>query len=102
MTKLSEREALLQVNKSHQLMVEKLQAQIDNQKEVISYYQKALKDLRVVTEKLKAETRKMREALEEIQEGKGRYSLYRLTHASNTIDDMINLAKQALSHQEGK
>ena len=36
------------------------------------------------------------EALKEIAEGKGRYSLDPLTHASNTIEDMKKLATDAL------
>ena len=35
-------------------------------------------------------------ALEEIQEGKGTYSLDPLTHASNTIRDMVAIATEAI------
>jgi len=37
-----------------------------------------------------------KEALEEIKEGKGRYSMNQLEHASNTIEDMKELATDAL------
>jgi len=43
----------------------------------------------------------MYEALKEISEGKGRYSMDKLTHASNTIDDMKELALNALLKAEG-
>ena len=43
----------------------------------------------------------MYEALKEISEGKGRYSLDKLTHASNTIDDMKALAIEAIAKAEG-
>ena len=36
-------------------------------------------------------------ALNEISEGKGRYDMDRLRHAANTIEDMVELAKDALS-----
>ena len=42
------------------------------------------------------------EALKEILEGKGRYSMNRLTHAENTIEDMKELAKQAIAKAVGK
>jgi len=42
----------------------------------------------------------MYEALKEISEGKGRYSLDPLTHASNTIDDMKEVAVKALIKAE--
>jgi len=42
----------------------------------------------------------MYEALKEISEGKGRYSLDPLTHASNTIDDMKEVAIKALIKAE--
>ena len=44
----------------------------------------------------------MYEALKEILEGKGRYSMDKLTHAENTIEDMKELAKQAIAKAEGK
>ena len=37
------------------------------------------------------------EALKEISEAKGAYSMDRLEHASNTVRDMSNLAKIALT-----
>ena len=39
---------------------------------------------------------KYKEALEEISEGKGAYNMDPLTHASNTIRDMVELAKKVL------
>lgn len=39
-------------------------------------------------------------ALEEIKEGKGRYSMDHLEHASNTIVDMKALAVEALAEIE--
>lgn len=41
--------------------------------------------------------KKLIEALKEISLGQGRYSLDPLTHASNTIDDMKQLANDALA-----
>jgi hypothetical protein len=43
----------------------------------------------------------MYEALKQIAKGEGRYSQDPLTHASNTIDDMKELAKAALAKAEG-
>ena len=37
------------------------------------------------------------EALEKISEGKGRFDFDRLVHASNTIEDMKDVAKEALA-----
>lgn len=42
------------------------------------------------------------EALKEIAEGKGRYSQDQLTHASNTIEDQIQLANDALLVHEAQ
>ena len=47
--------------------------------------------------KLIAAAPAMYEALQEITEGKGRYDTDKLKHASNTIEDMIKLAKDAIS-----
>jgi len=44
----------------------------------------------------------MYEALSEISLGKGRYSLEPLTHASNTIDDMKELALEVIAKIEGR
>ena len=44
----------------------------------------------------------MYEALQEIAEGKGRYSMDKLTHAENTIDAMKELATKALAKVGGK
>ncbi len=40
--------------------------------------------------------RRLHEALQKILEGRGRYSRDRLTHAENTIEDMLALARAAL------
>lgn len=42
------------------------------------------------------------EALEEIAEGKGRYSTDPFQHAINTIDDMKELARKALAKARGQ
>ncbi len=42
----------------------------------------------------------MYEALKEISEGKGRFSLDQLEHADNTIEDMKQLAIEALAKAE--
>lgn len=46
---------------------------------------------------LESQLCRAREALEEIAKGEGAFSLDPLTHASNTIDSMKEIAKQALS-----
>jgi len=51
-------------------------------------------------ERLMAAVLLTHEALKEIAEGKGRYSEDRLTHAQNTIEDMIKIAKDAISDIE--
>lgn len=43
----------------------------------------------------------MYKTLEEIAEGKGRYSMDKLTHASNTIDDMRALAEAMIKKAVG-
>ena len=43
----------------------------------------------------------MFETLKEIAEHKGRFSLDPLTHASNTIEDMTDLALKAIAKVEG-
>lgn len=48
-------------------------------------------------EDLKARIKDLEEALKEIAEGKGRYSQDKLEHASNTIQDMIQLANNVLT-----
>ena len=47
--------------------------------------------------KLIASAPKMLAALIEISEGKDRYNVDKLTHASNTIEDMVQLAKEAIN-----
>ena len=47
--------------------------------------------------KLIAAAPKMLAALIEISEGKGRYNEDKLIHASNTIEDLIQLAKEAIN-----
>lgn len=49
---------------------------------------------------LAKENRKLREALREITEGKGRYNRDQLIHASNTIEDMKEIATNALLAKE--
>ena len=44
----------------------------------------------------------MYKALKEISEGKGAYSFDPLEHASNTINNMKELAEQALTKAEGE
>ena len=51
-------------------------------------------------ERLTNELRDARKALEEIAEGKGRYNTDPLTHASNTVEDMIALATEALANKQ--
>ena len=46
--------------------------------------------------KLIAAAPEMLGALMEISEGKGRYNENKLIHASNTIEDMVQLAKEAV------
>lgn len=46
--------------------------------------------------RLESRIAKMEHALKEISEGKGRYSLDRLEHCSNTVEDMKLLALKAL------
>ena len=52
--------------------------------------------------KLSENKYEMLETLREISEGKGRYSLDQLTHASNTIEDMKKLASDMIAKIEGK
>ncbi len=46
---------------------------------------------------LKAREDELKEALKEISEGKGAFSLNHLEHAKNTITNMNDIAKEALS-----
>lgn len=46
---------------------------------------------------LKAANKRLREALREISEGRGRFSLDNFEHARNTIEDMKELALAALA-----
>ncbi len=48
-------------------------------------------------ERLSSEGAVMREALKEIAKGEGRYDMDQLKHASNTIEDMVHLANNALA-----
>lgn len=52
------------------------------------------KDNQIAT--LKTHVNGLRAALQEISEGRGRYSLDPLTHCGNTVDDMKKLALDAL------
>ena len=47
--------------------------------------------------RLETNAPKLLDALKEIAKGKGRYSVDRLTHAENTIEDMINEANDAIA-----
>src|SRR3990167_11034108 len=51
-------------------------------------------------ERLNVANARLIEALKEISEGKGRYSMDKLTHAENTIQDMKEIAKQAITKVE--
>ena len=51
-------------------------------------------------ERLTNELREARAALQEIVKGEGRYSTDRMTHANNTIEDMIALAVEALANKQ--
>jgi hypothetical protein len=50
--------------------------------------------------RLRVEIKRLRETLQEISQGYGRYSMDPLTHASNTIDDMKQLAIDALTQEQ--
>jgi len=50
---------------------------------------------------LEAKVELAKEKLKEITKGEGRYNPDNLTHASNTIEDMKELAKQTLKQLEG-
>ena len=52
---------------------------------------------RLRAKRLKENAPKLLEALKEIAEGKGPYSMDRLKHADNTIQNMIKLAKDAIA-----
>ena len=45
---------------------------------------------------LRTSNKELRDALEEIAEGKGEYDMDPLTHAGNTIREMVELATEAL------
>lgn len=62
-----------------------------------SMSQMITKEEKEANAKLIALAPKMLEALKEIAEGKGRYDTDKLKHASNTIEDMIKLATDAIS-----
>ena len=59
------------------------------------------KDIISANAKLIASAPSMLETLKQITEGKGRYSMDHLEHASNTIEDMKQLAKDAIAKAEG-
>jgi len=44
----------------------------------------------------------MYEALKEIAKGEGRFSMDPLEHATNTIEDMVEIARAAIAKAEGK
>ena len=49
---------------------------------------------------LEEENARLRQALEEVAEGKGAFSLDSLTHAGNTIENMMSIAERALASTE--
>ena len=49
---------------------------------------------------LEAENKRLRDALEKIAKGEGAFSRDRLEHATNVIENAIDLAKQALNETE--
>ena len=49
---------------------------------------------------LEAENKRLRDALEKIAKGEGAFSRDRLEHATNVIENAIDLAKQALKETE--
>lgn len=51
-------------------------------------------------DKQAAEIARLREALKEIQKGEGAYSTDQLEHAGNTIENMKNIAREALKAGE--
>jgi len=61
-------------------------------KEYIKQSEKIEADMKLI-----AAAPKLLAALIEISEGKGRYNEDKLIHASNTIEDMIQLAKEAIN-----
>lgn len=48
-------------------------------------------------EKTKQQNVILMDAMKEIAKGEGAFSMDKLTHANNTIDNMMSIAKQALS-----
>ena len=54
-------------------------------------------ELRETVRRLEAQVKRMREALQEISEGKGRFSRDHFEHCRNTVEDMKALAVAALS-----
>jgi len=63
----------------------------------LAYGQTGLCDKCVVLSEIECvECRRLRRALMEIAEGRGRFSTDQLTHASNTVEDMKELAENAL------
>ena len=51
---------------------------------------------------LHKQNQELLEALKEIAEAKGRYPEDRMTHAENTISDMVYLARQAINNAKTK
>ena len=49
-----------------------------------------------MAETLSQEIKRLLEALTEIAKGKGRFAIDQLKHASNTIEDMQEIANEAL------
>lgn len=61
----------------------------------------ALLDAHDRAEAAEARVRALVAALTQITKGEGRFSRDPLTHASNTIEDMIQLAERALAAERG-
>lgn len=47
----------------------------------------------------RTEIKRLKEALREIMKGEGRFNRDPLIHASNTIEDMIEIAREALGEE---
>lgn len=78
-------------------LVERLRAQDMGRMEML----RALEEAATRIEELERERDELRKALQAISRGEGRFSRDPLTHASNTIEDMIDLANAALKLARG-
>ena len=59
-------------------------------------HQEDVRELQGTVDGLRSQRDALKAALEEISEGKGRYDMDPMQHAINTIDDMKELASEAL------